>query len=65
MPTFLTLQPILMTIQEIATKLADYCRKGEWSKAQKELYANDAISVEPYETPDFPRGLYYNLRIYL
>lgn len=43
-----------METKEIAKKLADYCRKGEWSKAHNELYAENAKSIEPYSTPDFP-----------
>lgn len=42
-----------LSIEQIATKLVDYCRKGEWEKAQKELYADDVISIEPYATEDF------------
>jgi hypothetical protein len=42
-----------MTTQEIAKKLAAYCTKGEWESAQRELYADDAISLEPYATEDF------------
>ena len=44
-----------MTTQEVATQLADLCRKGEFEKAQKDLYADDAISVEPFETPGFKK----------
>lgn len=44
-----------MTTKEIANKLANYCRKAEWDKAQQELYADDAVSIEPYETPDFSK----------
>ena len=36
-----------MSTQEIANKLAAYCRKADWETAQKELYAQDAISIEP------------------
>jgi len=44
-----------MTIQEISTRLVDYCRQGEWEKAQQELYADDAISIEPFATPDYEK----------
>jgi hypothetical protein len=37
-----------MTTSEIAGKLAAYCSKCEWESAQNELYAEDAISIEPY-----------------
>lgn len=40
-----------MTTQEIATRLVAFCRKQDWNGAQRELYAADAVSVEPYETP--------------
>jgi hypothetical protein len=40
-----------MTTQEIATRLTQLCRKGEWETAQKELYADDAISIEPEASP--------------
>ncbi|MFT3678726.1 MAG: nuclear transport factor 2 family protein [Ferruginibacter sp.] len=36
-----------METKAIAQKLADYCRKGEFEQAQKELYADDVISIEP------------------
>jgi hypothetical protein len=41
--------------EEIARQLVDYCRKGQWEKAQRDLYAEDAKSVEPYETPGFSK----------
>lgn len=44
-----------MTTQEIALRLAELCRKGEFETAQKELFANDVISVEPYGTPAFEK----------
>ena len=44
-----------MTIQEIASRLAELCKKGEFEKAQKELYADDAISIEPDNMPGAPK----------
>ena len=44
-----------MKTEEIAAKLVAYCRKGEWEAAQKELYANDAVSTEPAATPVFAK----------
>ncbi|SFW80619.1 SnoaL-like domain-containing protein [Chitinophaga sancti] len=44
-----------MTTQEIAQQLVAYCAKGEFEKAQTELYAADAVSIEPYATPDFAK----------
>ncbi|MBC9929057.1 nuclear transport factor 2 family protein [Chitinophaga qingshengii] len=36
-----------MTIQEIAQRLVAHCEKENYEAAQKELYAEDAISIEP------------------
>ena len=44
-----------MATQEIAKRLADLCRQGQFEAAQKELFAEDAVSIEPQETPDFPK----------
>ena len=44
-----------MTTQEIAQRLVELCRKGEWETAQKELFANDAVSIEPHATPAFEK----------
>ena len=38
-----------MNTEEVATKLVDYCRKGEWMKALDDLYAKDIVSVEAHE----------------
>ncbi len=44
-----------MTTKEIAGKLVEFCRKGDFQKAQKELYADDAVSIEPEATPAFEK----------
>jgi limonene-1,2-epoxide hydrolase len=50
-----------MTTEEIARRLVALCREAKYEQAQKELYSNEAVSIEPYPTPDFPetttRGL--------
>lgn len=46
-----------MTIEQIANRLVELCRKGDFETAQKELYANDAVSIEPYETPAFKKEI--------
>jgi ketosteroid isomerase-like protein len=51
----MTTQEATMTSQEIANRLVQYCRKGQWESAQKELYAKDATSTEPYATPEFEK----------
>jgi len=44
-----------MSIHEIATRLADLCRTGQYELAQTELYANDAVSIEPHAMPGFEK----------
>ena len=44
-----------MTTKEIAERLVALCREGKVETAQKELYATDAINIEPYGTPIFPK----------
>jgi len=44
-----------MTTKQIAERLADLCRKGDFETAQKELFSNDAVSIEPYATPEFAK----------
>jgi hypothetical protein len=44
-----------MKTEEIARRLVALCREQKWETAQKELYAADVISIEPHETPGFPR----------
>src|SRR6185437_4895993 len=40
--------------EEVATKLVDYCRKGEWRKALDDLYANDIVSVDARGMENMP-----------
>ncbi len=44
-----------MSTQQIAARLAELCRHGEFEAAQKELFADDAVSIEPQETPQFAK----------
>ena len=44
-----------MNTQEIANRLVELCREGQFEEAQKELFGKDAISVEPYATPEFQK----------
>ncbi len=44
-----------MKTTEIASRLVTLCRKAQWGAAQKELYADNAISIEPQETPMFAK----------
>ncbi|MEO0902363.1 MAG: nuclear transport factor 2 family protein [Bacteroidota bacterium] len=40
-----------MTTQEVADKLIDYCRQGQFLDAIKDLYSNDIVSIEPDGAP--------------
>jgi hypothetical protein len=44
-----------MSTQQVASRLSELCNQGEFEAAQKELFANDAVSVEMHATPDFPK----------
>ena len=44
-----------MTTKEVAERLVSLCRQGSVEAAQKELYASDAVNIEPYGTADFPK----------
>jgi hypothetical protein len=44
-----------MATQEIAMRLAELCRQGQFEAAQNELFAENAVSIEPRETPEFPK----------
>jgi hypothetical protein len=48
-------EELKMTTEEIANRLVEYCRKGDFEGAQKELYAPHAKSIEAYATPDFEK----------
>jgi hypothetical protein len=40
-----------MKTEDIARRLVALCREQKWEVAQKELYAADAVSLEPYAMP--------------
>lgn len=44
-----------MTVEQIANRLADYCRKEQFTQALEELYADNAVSIEPFEFPGFDK----------
>ena len=44
-----------MTTNEIANHLVELCSKGDFEKAQKDLFSNDAVSIEPHATPGFDK----------
>lgn len=40
-----------MNTQQVADRLVELCRRGEFTKAQDELYAQEAVSLEPEGAP--------------
>ena len=44
-----------MTTQQIAHRLAELCNQGQFEQAQKELFANDAVSIEPEASGGFDK----------
>jgi hypothetical protein len=44
-----------VTTNQIANRLVELCRKGDFATAQQELFAEDAVSIEPYATPNFEK----------
>jgi hypothetical protein len=51
----MTTQTQTMTTQEVADRLVELCRQGQYEQAQKELYADDAVSIEPYAAEGFDK----------
>ena len=44
-----------MTTKEIANRLVELCQKGDFEAALTELFSEDAVSIEPYSTPEFEK----------
>ena len=44
-----------MTTNEIANHLVELCRKSDFETAQKDLFSDDAVSIEPHATSDFDK----------
>src|SRR5690242_13244903 len=44
-----------MSTKEIAARLVELCRQGKWEEAQRELFAVDAVSIEPHSSPSFEK----------
>ena len=43
-----------MNTEEVANKLVELCRKGEFRQAMESLYAKDIVSVEAQEMENMP-----------
>jgi len=44
-----------MTTVDIANRLVELSRKGDFETAQRELFSKDAVSIEPHGTDDFSK----------
>ena len=44
-----------MTTKQIAERLVALCRETKWEAAQTELFASDAVSIEPEASPAFEK----------
>lgn len=44
-----------MTVPQIAHRLAELCNQGNFEQAQKELFAEDAVSIEPEASAGFEK----------
>ena len=48
-------QEMTMTTAAVASRLVELCKQGKFEEAQKELFAPDALSIEPQASPDFEK----------
>lgn len=42
-------------MQQIAQRLYELCNQGKFEQAQQELFAKNAVSIEPQESPGFDK----------
>jgi ketosteroid isomerase-like protein len=54
-PFFMSSTTTTMTTVDVANRLVELCRKGDFEAAQKELFADDAVSMEPHGNDDFQK----------
>jgi hypothetical protein len=47
-------QEAVMTTADIAHRLYELCKEGHYQQAQEELYADDALSIEPVHAQGLP-----------
>ena len=52
-----------MTTNDIAKRLIELCNKGEFETAQKELFSDDVVSIEPSASPAFEKETHGLARI--
>ena len=48
-------QEMTMTTQQIASRLVELCGQGKFEETQRELFSDDAVSMEQQSTPDFQK----------
>src|SRR5580693_3764939 len=56
-PFFMSSTTTTMTTVDIANRLVELCRKGDFETAQKELFSDDAVSIEPHGTEMFEKEI--------
>jgi ketosteroid isomerase-like protein len=54
-PFYMSSTTTTMTTVDIANRLVELCRKGDFETAQKELFSDDAVSIEPHGTEMFEK----------
>jgi ketosteroid isomerase-like protein len=47
----MTTQEAVMTTQEVANRFNELAQQGQWQQIQDELFADDAVSIEPENSP--------------
>ena len=47
----MTTQEAVMTTQEVASRFNELAQQGQWQQIQDELFADDAVSIEPENSP--------------
>jgi len=47
----MTTQEAVMTTQEVANRFNELAQTGQWDQIQNELFADDAVSIEPENSP--------------
>ncbi len=43
----MTTQEAVMTTQDVASRFSELAKENKWMEIQEELYADDAVSIEP------------------
>ena len=47
----MTTQEAVMTTQDVANRFHELAQSGQWTEIQDELFAHDAVSIEPANSP--------------